>query len=55
MDGRGDDIVEFDLRYSDDEREGVVNVWGVRGQGTSLILLVVIAESPKRRSVVTER
>jgi len=41
------DIVEFDLRYSGTQVEGIVNVWGVRGQETSLILIVVITESPK--------
>jgi hypothetical protein len=41
------DLVEFDLRYSDSQVDGIVNVWGVRGQGTGLILIALITESPK--------
>jgi hypothetical protein len=41
------DIVELDIRYSDGRTDGVVNVWGVRGQGTSWILIVILTESPK--------
>jgi hypothetical protein len=35
------------LRYSDSQVDGIVNVWGVRGQGTGLILIALITESPK--------
>jgi hypothetical protein len=41
------DIIEFNLRYSDGQVDGIVNVWGVRGQGTSLILIAILTESPE--------
>jgi len=41
------DIVEFDLKYNDSQVDGIVNVWGVRGQGTGLVLIAIVTESPK--------
>lgn len=41
------EIAEFSLRYRDGSIDGVVNVWGVRGQETRLILIVLITESPR--------
>jgi hypothetical protein len=45
QEGRPTDIAGFSLRYSDGKVDGVVNAWGVRGKGTSLILIVLITES----------
>jgi len=39
------DIEYFSFRYSEDEADGVINVWGVRGEGTSFSLIVLITES----------
>jgi hypothetical protein len=39
------DIEYFSFRYSEDEADGVINVWGVRGEGTSFNLIVLITES----------
>ena len=41
------EIVDFGLSYSDGSVDGMVNVWGVRGQETRLILIVLLTESPK--------
>ncbi|UCC61707.1 MAG: hypothetical protein JSV36_12990 [Anaerolineae bacterium] len=38
-------IAGFSFRYSDGNAEGAINVWGVRGQGTTLFLIVLITES----------
>lgn len=35
----------FSLRYSQDETEGVINVWGVHDNGTHFVILVLITES----------
>jgi hypothetical protein len=35
----------FSYRYSEGEIDGVINVWGVRGEGTSFTLIVLIIES----------
>ncbi|UCC62502.1 MAG: hypothetical protein JSV36_17325 [Anaerolineae bacterium] len=45
--GFGDqaDIKHFSVRYSEDETDGVINVWGVRGEGTSFTVIVLITES----------
>ena len=40
-----DDLKSFSFRYSEDKAHGVINVWGVRGQRTSLKLIVLITES----------
>ena len=39
------DIKYFSFRYSEGEADGVTNVWGVRGEGTSFSLIVLITES----------
>ncbi len=39
------DLEHFMFRYSEDEADGVINVWGVRGEGTSFNLIVLITES----------
>jgi hypothetical protein len=39
------DIAGFSFRYSDGQADGAINVWGVRGEGTSLVLIVLITES----------
>lgn len=39
------DLVGFSFRYSDGRTDGAVNVWGVRGEGTKLVLIVLITES----------
>jgi hypothetical protein len=35
----------FSIRYSVDETEGVINVWGVHDNGTHFVFLVLITES----------
>jgi len=35
----------FSCRYSDGEMDGLINVWGVQGQGTEYVLIVLIVES----------
>jgi hypothetical protein len=40
-----DDLKAFSFRYSEDQADGVINVWGVRGPGTSFKLIVLITES----------
>jgi hypothetical protein len=39
------DIAGFSFRYSDGKADGAINVWGVRGEGTRLVLIVLITES----------
>jgi hypothetical protein len=39
------DIRGFSFRYRDGQADGAINVWGVRGEGTTLILIVLITES----------
>jgi len=39
------DIKYFSFRYSEGEADGVTNVWGVRGEGRSFSLIVLITES----------
>jgi len=39
------DIAGFSYRYSDGEVDGVIYVRGVRGEGTRLVLIVLIVES----------
>jgi len=39
------DIEYFSFRYSEGEADGVINVWGVRGEGTSFSLIVLTTES----------
>ncbi len=39
------DRAYFSFRYSEGEADGVINVWGVRGEGTSFSLIVLITES----------
>jgi hypothetical protein len=46
--GPGDDPADstgFSLSYREDTIYGVVNVWGVRGEDTKFILIVLITES----------
>ena len=45
QEGGPTDIAGFSFRYSDGQVDGAINVWGVRGEGTSLILIVLITES----------
>lgn len=40
-----DDVEYFILRYATDGNNGIVNVWGVRGAGTTYHLIVLITES----------
>jgi len=35
----------FSIQYRQDQIFGVVNVWGVRGEGTSFFLIVLVTES----------
>lgn len=46
--GRGggglDDGGSFSIRYREDEVDGVINVWGVRGEGNSFTLILLITE-----------
>jgi hypothetical protein len=47
VEGRGgnpDDLTYFSFRYSDEGAGGVINVWGVRGEGTNYTLLVLVTE-----------
>lgn len=39
------DSSSFAFRYSDGQADGMVNVWGVRGPETSLVLIVLTTES----------
>jgi hypothetical protein len=39
------DIAYFSFRYSEGKADGVINVWGVRGEGRSFSLIVLITES----------
>jgi hypothetical protein len=38
-------ITGFSFRYTDGEIDGAINVWGVRGEGTSFVLIALITES----------
>ena len=46
--GRGggglDDGSSFSIRYREDGVDGVINVWGVRGEGNSFTLILLITE-----------
>jgi hypothetical protein len=39
------DIKHFSIRYREGEADGAINVWGVRGEGTSFTVIVLITES----------
>jgi hypothetical protein len=39
------DLQGFSVRYSEDGSEGVINLWGVRGEGTTFYLIALITES----------
>lgn len=46
--GRGSGGVtgtSFSIQYREDQTYGVINVWGVRGEGTNFFLIVLITES----------
>jgi hypothetical protein len=46
--GRGggglDDGSSFSIRYREDGVDGVINVWGVRGEGNSFTIVLLITE-----------
>jgi len=39
-----DDGSSFSIRYREDGVDGVINVWGVRGEGNSFTLILLITE-----------
>jgi hypothetical protein len=45
QEGGSTGITGFSFRYSDGKADGAISVWGVRGEGTSLVLIVLITES----------
>jgi hypothetical protein len=45
QEGGRTDIAGFSFRYSDGQVDGAINVWGVRGEGRRLVLIVLVTES----------
>lgn len=39
------DLQGFSVRYREDRSEGVINLWGVRGEGTTFYLIALIIKS----------